>query len=252
MRISPTRLLRWSFLLSVVGLASCIAALIVFAGVSSTGEANIIDQKIIGSGDIYTRHDSESASDLASAVNSTVSYEATRTWDDEESSQKFTTSFIVFGAQSSGGYRNQYVVKSSGAGYKHVYRATAITGDFSGSGEITFSVGEDGAQNLDSLVIMDSRAGNATFQGRIYNVQTGKPITAEETDAAGRFIIESYLNVSQPIKTPEDWLGFCESLDKDVILDKTSPSGYYIIPDGYKLDDNGNLIPELPKIRNSS
>jgi len=191
--------------------ASCILSIICLIGaivaIGSSAYGDVIEQSIRGTGDFYTWHDSEHASDLASAVNATVIYDAIRT------PETFSTSFIVSGAQSSGGYRNQYVVKSSGAGYKHVYRATAITGDFVGSGEVMVTVGGDGAQSLDSLILMDSRAGNATFQGRIYNGRSGKPVAEEEMDAIGKFVVRSYLNITEPIKTSQDWLQFCNMLD---------------------------------------
>lgn len=213
--------------------ACLILAIFCFIGallaIGSSAYGNIIEQSIMGTGDLYTRHDSTHASDLASAVNSTVVYQSKREWDVPGAAETFSTSFIVSGAQAKGGYRNQYVVKSSGAGYKHVYRATAISGDFAGSGEVSLTTGGDGAESLDSLVLMDSRSGNATFQGRIYNSQSGRPVTTEESDAVGKFLIRSYLNVSQPIKTPENWLDFCGMLDKDMILDQTA-KGVYIAP----------------------
>lgn len=224
--------------------ASCILAIICLlfsiVAIGLSGQANINEQSIVGTGDLYTRHDSTHASDLASAANSTVVYQAKREWDVPGSPETFATSFIVSGAQAKGGYRNQYVVKSSGAGYKHVYRATAISGDFSGSGEVSLTTGGDGGESLDSLVLMDSRTGNATFQGRIYNSQSGRPVTAEETDAVGKFLIRSYLNVSQPITTPEGWLDFCGMLDRDNIL--AQEGGVYVIPSGYRLDENRKLV----------
>jgi hypothetical protein len=75
------------------------------------------------------------------------------------------------------------------------------------------TVGGDGAQSLDSLILMDSRAGNATFQGRIYNGRSGKPVAEEEMDAIGKFVVRSYLNITEPIKTSQDWLQFCNMLD---------------------------------------
>jgi hypothetical protein len=203
-------------------------------------DANVVEQTIMGTGEIYTRHDSEHASDIASVVNSTVVYQAKQEWDVPGSPETFSTSFIVSGASADGGYRNQYVVKSSGAGYKHVYRATSISGDFAGSGEVSLSVGEDGSESLDSLILMDSRNGNATFQGRIYSSQNGRPITKEESDAVGKFLIRSYLNISQPITTTVGWLDFCSSLDR--LIDPDVAPSIYVAPEGYELDKIGNLI----------
>jgi hypothetical protein len=236
-RSCPPTFLRYYYA-SVFLAIICFSCAIIAIGVS--GYANIVEQSIIGTGDLYTRHDSASASDLASVSNATAVYESKLEWESGSKAQTFSSSFIVSGASSKGGFRNQYVVKASGAGYKHVYRATAISGEFAGSGEVSLTLGEDGAESLDSLILMDSRNGNATFQGRIYNSQSGRPVTAEEMDAVGRFVIRSYLNVSQPIVGPDNWLGFCESLDRDNIL--AHEGGFYVIPPGYKLDDRMKLV----------
>jgi hypothetical protein len=218
---------------------ACVALVGIVLSIMSITGANVIEQSISGTGDLYTRHDSASASDLASVENATVVYQAKREWEAGSSAQTFSSSFIVSGATSKGGFRNQYVVKSSGAGYKHVYRATSITGEFVGSGEVSLTLGEDGAESLDSLILMDSRQGNATFQGRIYSSENGKPVTAEEADAVGRFMIRSYLNITQPITTPQGWLDFCASLDK--LIDPKIAKNVYVAPSGYALDETGNL-----------
>ena len=223
--------------------ASCILAIVCLLAiiylVGTSGMGNVIEQSISGRGDLYTRHDSQSASDLASVENASLVYESKREWGSPDDAQTFTSSFIVSGAQASGGYRNQYVVKSSSVGYKHVYRATQISGDFAGSGEVSLTIGEDGAESLDSLILMDTRSGNATFQGRIYGNEGGKPVTAEEMDAVGKFLMRSYLNISQTTTTPEGWLDFCSGLNR--LIDPAVAPGIYVAPDGYVLDKTGNL-----------
>jgi hypothetical protein len=168
------------------------------------GCANLIEEKFSGIGQFDHSSYSKSASDRAMSDGGAIAYEMSRNWKNE-SDQTFSTSFIVSGA--GGGYKDQYVVKASGAGYKHTYQATKISGDFSGSGDSSVSM-ETGVQSLDSLVLMD---GNATFRGRIINGQTGRPVTEAEMDAVGEYILRSYLNISEEIQTPEDWLGFCAS-----------------------------------------
>jgi len=213
--------------------------------IGESGQANVIQQSIMGHGDLYTRHDSEGASDLAISDNATVVYQGTRNWESSSKEQTSSSSYIVSGAQ--GGYQNQYVVKSSGAGYKHEYRATKIMGDFSGSSEISLTVNDDGAENLDSLILMD---GNATFQGRIYNGQSGKPITEEELDAVGDFVLRSYLNISEEITKPEDWLGFCDRMNRDMIL-ADEVGAIYVLPENnsrynYRYDpESRTIIPQL-------
>lgn len=238
MKASPVYLFRLCFLLTV-SLSGIYLALFILSLGGAPGDANVIEQSISGRGDLYTRQDSKSASDLASVENATMVYEAKREWASPDDAQTFASSFIVSGASTKSGYRNQYVVKSSGAGYKHVYRATQISGDFAGSGEVSLTIGEDGAESIDSLILMDSRSGNATFQGRIYGSEGGKPVTAEEMDAVGKFLIRSYLNITEPLTGPDNWLGFCESLNK--IIDPAVAPGIYVAPPGYVLDETGNL-----------
>jgi hypothetical protein len=187
--------------------ASCFLAIfclvLAIIAIGESGMGNLIEEKFAGQGQFDHASYSEHASDRAMSTGS-MSYEMKRDWQNE-SDQTFSTSFIVSGA--GGSYKDQYVVKASGAGYKHEYSATKISGDFSGSGKSTISM-ETGVQSLNSLVLMD---GNATFRGRIINGQTGRPLTETEMDAVGEYVLRSYLNISEPIKTPEDWLGFCAS-----------------------------------------
>ena len=188
--------------------ASCFLAIfcliLAIIAIGQSGQANVIEEKFSGIGQFDHSSYSKSASDRAMSDGGAIAYEMSRNWKNE-SAQTFSTSFIVSGA--GGGYKDQYVVKASGAGYKHTYQATKISGDFAGSGESTVSM-ETGVQSLDSLVLMD---GNATFRGRIINGQTGRPVTEAEMDAVGEYVLRSYLNISEEIKTPEDWLGFCAS-----------------------------------------
>jgi len=76
------------------------------------------------------------------------------------------------------------------------------------------------------VIQFDTRDGNATIQGRVYNAVKGRPATLEELDAVGKYLLNTHLNVSLAPITPEDWLGVCESLDKDVNM----PEGIYILP----------------------
>jgi hypothetical protein len=199
------------------------------------GYANTIEESVFGKGTMDHASYSKSASDRAMTKDAeSVAYQMKRDWESKDN-QTFTSSFIVSGA--GGSYQDQYVVKASGAGYKHTYRATKITGDFSGSGESSVTM-QTGTQSLDSLILMD---GNATFQGRIINGQTGKPINEAELEAVGKFVIRSYLNITEKPETVEGWLDFCSGLDRDMILDKSVPDGVYIAPAGYELQ-NGKLV----------
>lgn len=235
------------FYISIIISALLISSFICLVGailmIGGYVDANIIENSIKGTGDLYVRHDSKDASDLLSIINATVVYSMSRVWD--ETSTVFSTGVIINGADSSGGFRNQYVVKGSGAGSNHIYRATCIVGEYVGSGEITVKRNEDSPDTLDSLILMDSRKGNATFQGRIKSSVKGRPITDEEVDAVGQFAIRSYLNISEPIENTKGWLDFCESLNR--IIDPKVAPGIYMAPANWSLDETGNLIENVRK-----
>jgi len=222
--------------------ACLVAGAVMVIGLAMFGCANLIEEKFTGVGQFDHSSYSKSASDRAMSTG-TMAYEMSRNWKNE-SAQTFSTSFIISGA--GGGYKDQYVVKASGAGYKHSYQATKISGDFSGSGESTVSM-ETGVQSLDSLVLMD---GNATFRGRIINGQTGRPATEAEMDAVGEYIFRSYLNISDEIKEPDDWLGFCDRMNRDMIL-ADEVGAIYVLPEnnsrynyGYDAESK-TIIPQL-------
>lgn len=198
-----------------------VSCAIIIILLSLTGNANIIEESIFGKGSIDHTTYSKNAYDRVITDNAeSLAYKVIREWDGTE--QKFSSSFTVYGVK--GGYKNQYEVRSYGAGYKHTYLATKINGSFSGSGDITNSVVlETGADSIDSLVLMD---GNATFRGRIINGQTGRPVTESEMDAVGELVIRSYLNITDIPDTPEDWLEFCKTLEDRL------PSGLMIKSEG--------------------
>lgn len=215
----------------------CLLAIIYLAGISGWG--NVYVQNDILAKDVITsdiRTYSGAASEVALAKGATsLEYHSTRDWGVQpggESGQTLTSSYVISGA--SGGYQNQYVVKTSGSGYKHTYQATKIRGDFVGSSNSV--VLETGVPSVDSLILMD---GNATFRGRIISGWTGRPITEFESDVAANATIRSYLNLSMPqtTATEEDWLGFCE---KSRLAAIAEDGGFYILPAGYDLDESGN------------
>ena len=187
------------------------------ACVVSSGYANVIETSLMGQGSVDLRSHGPNAGDIAMVQNATVVYESRREWGPGTGGiETFTTSFLVAGADASGGYRNQFVVKGSGAGHKVEYRATAITGDFVGSGEIVMTATADGGDGFESLINMDSSRGNATLRGRVITADgQGRPMTISELDAVGKFVLEQYLQVTNPPVVAEDWLGFCKGVEEE-------------------------------------
>ncbi len=219
--------------------ASAFLAVICFlaavVAVSSSGYADVLKTTVAGDGDLYVRHDFRESADLASVANASVAYNYDRTWEGANDPVETHSQFLVIGAPASGGFRNQYVVKTSGVGHKTVYRATALSGDF--QGELDFKLTTTAAASEDlkpgeemvSQISMDTTFGNGTIQGRVWT-QDGdinRPATKEELDAVGKFMVNHYLELSEPPETYDDWLSFCASVDRDVIA---AYPGVYIEP----------------------
>lgn len=212
--------------------ASCILAGLAFIAilyiVGTSGSANTLDTSMAGTGTMNYRHDSEHSADIAMAENASIMYDYSRTWGQDVAVETAKSQFVVTSAK--GGYKTQYAVKGSGAGHKVDYRATKISGDASFASEISLSATESGGENVDSMIWFDTRDGLATIQGRVYNNSEGRPATIEELDAVGKYLLNTHLNVSKEPIVPESWLGSCEELNRDMILDPTVPDGLYILP----------------------
>ena len=212
--------------------ASCILAGLAFIAilyiVGTSGSANTLDTSMVGTGTMDYRHDSEHSSDIAMAENASIMYDYSRTWGQDVAVETAKSQFVVTSAK--GGYKTQYAVKGSGADHKVDYKATKISGDASFASEISLSATESGGENIDSMIWFDTRDGLATIQGRVYNNTEGRPATIEELDAVGKYLLNTHLNVSKEPIVPESWLGSCEELNRDMILDPTVPDGLYILP----------------------
>ena len=185
------------------------------------GNANVVEHSVSGAGTIDDTTITRNSYDHAMAENASfVAYETKRRWD--ENMHTLTSSFIVEGVR--GGYRNKYEVRSYGAGYKHEYTATKITGSFSGSASSNVVKLEVGTEMHDSLILMD---GNATFRGRVVTSDKfGRPVTEADYREIGYMVIRSYLNISKIPEKPEDWLAFCDEVND------TLPSGLGIVYTG--------------------
>lgn len=228
--------IRKYFYASCILATVCLLAIIYLVGTSGLG--NSLDSSLKGSGTMDIRHDNERSSDRAMAEGAAIMYDYSRKWGVEDEAETATSSFIV--SSGTGGYKTQYAVKGSGAGHKVDYRATKISGDASFASEITLTGNEAGGENFDSVIEFDVLSGNATIRGRVYNQTAGRPATTEELDAVGKYLLQTHLNVSTAPITPENWLGFCDSLNR--LIDPAIAPGVYIAPEGYELDDTGNLV----------
>ncbi len=236
---SPVNIFRFCFFLSL-SLAAVYLALFILSLGGTSGQANIAEFSLTGSGNMQARTDTKTASDFASAQDANVDYDSIYKWGMKDEPESLSSSFLISSASEDGKWRNAYRIKGSGAGHKIDFKATKISGDASFASEITLSATEAGGENFDSVIEFDTRDGNATISGRVYNSTAGRPATMQELDAVGKFLLKHHLNVSEPEITPDNWLGFCESLNR--LIDPAIAPGIYIAPDGYALDETGNLV----------
>jgi hypothetical protein len=228
MEITPTKAFRIGFFVSLFLAGFYLALFILSLSGAGPGAANVNEFNVYGQGTSQIRNDMPSASDFASAENSDIIYQSKYEWG-KEMPTAFTSSFLISTSTSDGTWRNAYRVKSAGAGHKVSFEATKISGTAEFASEIRLEATEASGENYDSKIKFDTRDGNATIEGRVYNSVNGRPATVSELSAVGKYLLEHHLNVSEPEITPEDWLGFCERVNRDMILDP-SLAGIWIAP----------------------
>lgn len=231
--------------------ASLILALICLFGallaIGSSASGNSLVSSVIGMGDVQIRHDFEDIADYASAKNSTISYSVGILWG-VASAQTIDSNYHISARYAD--RKNAYRITGNGADHSIKYTAEKISGEADFANKITYDITESGNEQFDSVIKFDTRDGNATISGRIYNSVEGRPATLEEANLVGQFLIEEHLNVSRPAITPDNWLGFCDSINSDMILDKNIPDGIYLLPENTSMYDYilaGNKIVRKPK-----
>lgn len=202
----------------IVFIFVCVSYITLLAIFAVFGNANVIEHFVSGSGsvdDIVMTKENYVHATTRDAEH--VTHYTQNIWD--YGVNKFESTFTVEGVR--GGYLNKYEVRSTGAGYRHEYVATKITGNFTGSADnvITLSIG---IESFDSIVLMD---GNATFRGRIKTFdRLGRPVSVAMYDEVGDLVIRSYLNITKIPERPEDWLAFCDEVNTQM------PNGIMIEP----------------------
>lgn len=204
--------------------AFCLACAILTIGLSDWGQANIQEFHIKGNGTIDSRYFTETGSGKALAKDTYLDYSSSHKWGD--GTDTIISSFIV--DSGSGDYFTQYAVQGAYSQGKVDYSATKISGPGTFESVVTLSANEAGGENFDSQINFDTLDGSAVIRGRVYNSSAGRPATTEELDAVGAFVFSHHLNVSTTF-TPDNWLGSCADLDKDMILNPAT-KGIWIAP----------------------
>jgi hypothetical protein len=114
-----------------------------------------------------------------------------------------------------------------------------IQGSYYGSSGMNISYNEaDGTEEFESSLTIE--AANATISLRVIQWNSTKPVSLEEIDRAGKFVVDQLVKLSEPIKTEKGWLDFCELLDRDAIL--SDENGIYVFPDGYTVNAEKKLV----------
>ena len=250
MYIEPVKLFRATLYSSLILAAMFFGLFILSAFYQIPGECNSNNLHIVGHGDVYIRHDMPDVADYASGEDVDAEYRSKILWGISDWGVKredsISSEYHVKATYED--WKNKFRIEGSGAGNKISYTATHLngTGDF--ASEIHVKETAAGDDSLVSTIMFDTRDGSAQITGRIINsTDNGRPATFEEVDLVGKFLIESQLNISKPAITPENWLGSCAELNHDMILDEDVPDGIYILPEGYELNKNLQLVPIKPK-----
>lgn len=117
-----------------------------------------------------------------------------------------------------------------------------INGSMHAEATSTLNVGEDGVASID---IENSVTGeNISFSGRFYDLSTGsmRPTKDERIRGIGEWDFWRHLNKTI-VRDLKGWLELCDLVNKDMIADESVPTGIYLVPDGYYVDDNKMLRP---------
>ena len=244
---------RMLYYLSFILILICISLIYIIINIDIV-EGNFNTFKISGNGDMQTRSDTENLHSFASMINASSTYESNYVWGKDKFGDaiipKFTDNYEFHSESKDKKWQNAYRISSTHADYLVSWTATKLTGDDSFASTITMETSAEGNKNYDAHIKVDTRDGSAKIEGRVYNYISGKPATEMEVSLVGSFIFDHQLNISQEPYTPENWLGSCESMNRDVFVDEL---GIYILPkntDQYNYTYDGkNIIPSINQSR---
>jgi hypothetical protein len=238
------RTFRLIFLVSFVALAFGIACAILSTIFLSPISGNIITLTVDGTGSGSVLHEGTKLGDELGFYNSTVKYNYAKNWGNGEKDPETQESEVTL-TGADGGYWNKYITRTTTdvAGHEVVNRVSSIEGSFYGKSGMDVSYSEsNGAEQLNSSIIVDSKSGNATYHFDVtrWDGNTFKPATMHDLQLSGSLFIDQFVQLIEPITTQHGWLDFCESINRDVI--KSDESGLYVLPPGYGVDSQGKLF----------
>ncbi len=156
----------------------------------------------------------------------------------EGTTDKLTITYSVTG---DGTRWTKFKYQAEGANAGDIADFNSINGNFEASGTSVISVSENGDVSFDSVI--SAEQGNYTFHAKFYDIADGamRPTSGESVSGYGNLSIWRHINKTD-IKTYEDWLELCATVNKDVISDPSVPDSIYLVPDGYYVNKAKQLI----------
>jgi len=222
-------------------LASCILALVCIVSmiymVATSGEANVLmEGRDTGSGtiDVDVSGPNQAIRMMVKdGEGADLRYTKTKTVDNE----RLTASMEL--ENGDGSRMTKFVATGKGETAGSRIFIDKISGAFAGSVETWKASDEDGTASFDMTFNIEGQ--NKVWHANFYALDgNGKPATEESIRGFGNLTVWRHYNVTEPPKTPEDWLYFCASMNRDVHL-SDEPGAVYIAPPGWMPDENGTL-----------
>jgi hypothetical protein len=155
-------------------------------------------------------------------------YKTSRT-EDNSGNYNIDSDVNIEGGGKTRSDRYEYRAKSKmGSQELMITDITDLTGESLGS----IYVNDEGIVSYDSVLDIN---GNGKFYARAVDTRSGKPVTIDLFRGIGNLSIKKHFNITEEVKTPEDWLALCNTFSDDLIPNvgvKLEP----IIPENYTIN----------------
>lgn len=225
------KMFRIIFFFCYLALAFGLACAIFSAATINTGQSNLyIKTDITGTGSGSSYHEGR-LGESSGFKNASTDYHYLQTRDYDTGIYTQSSKFLMDGGEASyWNYHRVWTDKDLAGKDSIRIDVSNIAGSYYGASGMNISYNEaDGSEELESTIKIDTTSGNASITMRVINWTTGKPVSLEEIDRVGQFVVDSIVKLSTPVTTEQGWLDFCGLLDSDVILDSGN-SGIYVAP----------------------
>lgn len=169
--------------------------------------------------------------------NATTAYHYEKSQDYDTGATDQTSEFVLEGGDGSyWNFQKTWTEEDIAGANEMTISIGQIAGSYYGKNGMSITYNEaDGSEEFESSLKIE--ADNVTIEIDVIDWNTGKPVTLEEIDRIGKYVVDQIVRLSEPIV---DVKGFCESLDRDVIL--SEENGIYVVPKGYTVNDEKKLV----------